>query len=192
MNHLTDQYGCLEAPQVRKMDTDNSSLGSQSFSQAYVSLKNEEDKVVVYERAGLLFVFNFHPTKSFTDYRVGIDDAGEYGITLSSDEGRYGGFDNIALDSKFFTTPMEWNGRKNWLQVCFWTRRRIITSLISFLFFLGIYPDEDVHCPSKKALIIHSTNGRATQKEFLLSFPPKKKESCAEKRTFGRISRRML
>jgi 1,4-alpha-glucan branching enzyme len=119
MNHLTDHYGCLEAPQVRQMDTDNTYLGSQSLSQAYVSLKNEEDKVVVYERAGLLFVFNFHPTKSFADYRVGVDDAGEYGIVLSSDEGRFGGFDNIALDSKFFTTPMEWNGRKNWMQVCF-------------------------------------------------------------------------
>ena len=120
MNHLTDHYGWLEAPQVRQMDMDNTILGSQSLSQAYVSLKNEEDKVVVYERAGLLFVFNFHPTKSFTDYRVGIDEAGKYGIVLSSDEGRFGGFDNIALDSKFFTTPMEWNGRRNWIQVCFW------------------------------------------------------------------------
>lgn len=135
MNHLTDQYGWLEAPQVRQMDLDNTSLGSQSLSQAYVSLKNEEDKVVVYERAGLLFIFNFHPSKSFTDYRVGVDEAGKYGIVLSSDEGRFGGFDNIALDSKFFTTPMEWNGRKNWIQVCFWTKSRIVTSLIPHLLF---------------------------------------------------------
>jgi 1,4-alpha-glucan branching enzyme len=75
------------------------------------------DKVVVYERAGLLFVFNFHPSKSFTDYRVGVEEAGEYRIVLSSDERKFGGFDNIALDGKYFTTPMEWNGRKNWLQV---------------------------------------------------------------------------
>jgi 1,4-alpha-glucan branching enzyme len=136
MNHLTDQYGWLEAPQVRQMDMDSTILGSQSLSQAYVSLKNEEDKVVVYERAGLLFVFNFHPTKSFTDYRVGVDGAGKYGIVLSSDEGRFGGFDNIALDGKFFTTPMEWNGRKNWIQVCFWTRSdHIITLLILYLPF---------------------------------------------------------
>jgi 1,4-alpha-glucan branching enzyme len=100
MNYLADHYGWLEA------------------SQAYVSLTNEVDKVVVYERAGLLFVFNFHPTKSFTDYRVGVDDAGKYGIVLSSDERKFGGFDNIALDSQFFTTPMEWNGRKNWIQAC--------------------------------------------------------------------------
>ncbi|KAF8165548.1 glycoside hydrolase family 13 protein [Crassisporium funariophilum] len=108
MNHLAGQYGYLEAPQ------------------AYVSLKNEVDKVVVYERAGLLFVFNFHPTKSFTDYRVGVEEPGEYKIVLSSDEKRFGGFDNIMLDSKFFTTPMEWNGRKNWLQIYIPTRTCIV------------------------------------------------------------------
>lgn len=85
--------------------------------QAYVSLKHEVDKVIVYERAGLLFVFNFHPTSSFTDYRVGVEEPGKYRIVLSSDEKQYGGFDNITLDASFFTTPMEWNGRKNWIQV---------------------------------------------------------------------------
>lgn len=38
---------------------------------AYVSWKHEGDKVIAFERGGVLFVFNFHPTKSFTDYRVG-------------------------------------------------------------------------------------------------------------------------
>jgi len=108
MNHLAAQYGWLEAPQ------------------AYVSLKNESDKVVVYERAGLLFIFNFHPTKSFTDYRVGVEEGGEYRIVLSSDERRFGGFDNIMLDSKFFTSPMEWNGRKNFLQVYIPSRTCIV------------------------------------------------------------------
>jgi len=99
MNLLEGKYHWLDAPQ------------------AYVSLKHEVDKVIVYERAGLLFIFNFHPTTSFTDYRVGVEEAGKYRIALSSDEKRFGGFDNVALDSSYFTTPMEWNGRKNWLQV---------------------------------------------------------------------------
>ena len=76
--------------------------------------------MIVYERAGLLFVFNFHPMQSFTDYRVGVDEAGEYSVVLTSDEGRFGGFDNVKLGGQYFTTPMEWNNRKNWLQVCFW------------------------------------------------------------------------
>ena len=36
----------------------------------HVSWKHEEDKVIVFERAGLVFVFNFHTNKSFSDYKV--------------------------------------------------------------------------------------------------------------------------
>lgn len=127
MNHIAGRYGWLEAPQVKapsNSDLPNAVtsdvLAPASLShQAHVSLKNEADKVIVYERAGLLFVFNFHPTNSYTDYRVGVEEPGEYRIVLSSDEGKFGGFDNIALGGRFLTTPMEWNGRKNWLQVNF-------------------------------------------------------------------------
>ncbi|KAI0036776.1 glycoside hydrolase superfamily [Vararia minispora EC-137] len=99
MNHTEDKYGWLSA------------------SQAYVSLKHEIDKIIVFERAGLLFIFNFHPTESFTDYRVGVDVAGEYHVVLSSDEKRFGGFENIDTRVKYETTAMEWNDRKNWIQV---------------------------------------------------------------------------
>ena len=54
--------------------------------QAYVSLKHNEDKMIVFERAALLFVFNFHPTQSFPDYRVGVEKAGKYSVVLSSDK----------------------------------------------------------------------------------------------------------
>ncbi|KAH8830422.1 glycoside hydrolase superfamily [Flagelloscypha sp. PMI_526] len=108
MNYVCGQYGWLDA------------------NPAYVSLKHEVDKVIVYERAGLLFIFNFHPTNSFTDYRVGVDVPGKYGIVLSSDEKRFGGFDNISLDSKYFTTGMEWNDRKNWTQVYIPSRTCIV------------------------------------------------------------------
>lgn len=78
---------------------------------------SQSDKVVVFERGNLLFIFNFHPTESFTDYRVGTDWAGEYSIVLSSDDKEFGGHERLDKTVKHFTTPMEWNGRKNWLQV---------------------------------------------------------------------------
>ncbi|KAF8332770.1 glycoside hydrolase superfamily [Cantharellus anzutake] len=99
MNNLDEKYGWLKAPQ------------------AYVSLKHEVDKVIVFERAGLLFIFNFHPTQSFADYRVGVEEPGEYHVVLSSDEKRFGGFDRIDLNGKYLTTPLGWNNRKNFLQV---------------------------------------------------------------------------
>ncbi|KAG9317381.1 glycoside hydrolase family 13 protein [Chiua virens] len=99
MNHLESKYNWLSSPQ------------------AYVSLKHDGDKMIVYERAGVLFIFNFHPTQSFTDYRVGVDVAGEYTVILSSDDKVYGGFANATSGGKHTTTPLEWNGRKNWTEV---------------------------------------------------------------------------
>lgn len=90
--------------------------------------------MIVFERAGLLFIFNckytnvgqliqdadrtVNATQSFTDYRVGVDVPGEYKVILSSDEKKFGGHDRIALNGTYFTTPEEWNNRRNYLQVC--------------------------------------------------------------------------
>ncbi|GAA5981168.1 hypothetical protein JCM11641_003133 [Rhodosporidiobolus odoratus] len=98
MNRLEDEYRWLSGPDA-----------------GYVSLKNEADKVIVFERASLLFIFNFSH-QSFTDYRVGTDWAGEYRVVFSSDDKAYGGHDRIDKSVKHFTTPMEWNGRQSWLQ----------------------------------------------------------------------------
>jgi len=47
--------------------------------QQYVSRKHQGDKVIVFERAAkLLFVFNFHPNNSYTDYKIGINTPGKY------------------------------------------------------------------------------------------------------------------
>ena len=45
--------------------------------QAFVSCKHEDDKVIVFERASLVFAFNFHTDKSFTDYRIGVQESGK-------------------------------------------------------------------------------------------------------------------
>ena len=44
----------------------------QPLQALYVSLQHEGDQMIVFERGGacLLFVFNFHPTNSYTDYKV--------------------------------------------------------------------------------------------------------------------------
>ena len=56
-------------------------------------VENNNDKVLAYSRGDLLFVFNFHPTKSFADY--GIPVKGKYRIILDTDSSEYGGFNRI-------------------------------------------------------------------------------------------------
>ncbi|KAK9370515.1 glycoside hydrolase superfamily [Lipomyces kononenkoae] len=100
MQHTEEKYGWLRS------------------EPAYVSLKHEGDKMIVFERAGLLFIFNFHPTQSYADYRVGVQIPGQYRIVLDSDEKKFGGHGRIDHEmSKFFTTPFAWNGRDNFIQV---------------------------------------------------------------------------
>ena len=55
--------------------------------------ENNADKVVVYIRGELLFVFNFHPTVSYTDY--GIPVMGRFRIVLDTDDPAFGGFNRI-------------------------------------------------------------------------------------------------
>lgn len=97
--------------------------------QAYVSLKNESDKVIAFERNGLLFIFNFHPTQSFTDYRIGVEVAGTYKIVLNTDRKEYGGFERVDENSRFQTTDLAWNNRKNFVQVYIPSRVALVCAL---------------------------------------------------------------
>ena len=84
----------------------------------YISKKDEGDKLIVAERGDLVFVFNFHPTNSYTDYRIGCFQPGPYKIVLSSDEEPYGGFRNVTKDSdvEFFAGLGEHDNRPHSFQ----------------------------------------------------------------------------
>ncbi len=45
--------------------------------------QDEGDKMIVVERGDLVFVFNFHPTNSYTDYGVGTYLPGPYKVLTS-------------------------------------------------------------------------------------------------------------
>lgn len=38
-------------------------------------------QVISYIRGRLLFVFNFHPEKSYENYSIGVEEAGEYMVS---------------------------------------------------------------------------------------------------------------
>lgn len=54
--------------------------------------------MIVCERGDLVFVFNFHPTQSFVDYKIGCRYGVPYKIVLSSDEPVFGGYNNVSKD----------------------------------------------------------------------------------------------
>lgn len=61
----------------------------------YVTLKHSDDKVIVFERGDLLFVFNFHPCNSYDGYQLGCCWNEPMRTILDTDEGRFGGHQRL-------------------------------------------------------------------------------------------------
>ncbi|XP_072547869.1 1,4-alpha-glucan-branching enzyme [Salminus brasiliensis] len=99
MNLTEDKYGWLAAPP------------------AYVTAKHEGDKVIVFERGNVIFIFNFHPVNSYSNYRVAVGPPGKYRIKLDSDEVQYGGHGRLDHNTDFFTEPVPFNEQPNSMQV---------------------------------------------------------------------------
>jgi len=81
-----------------KLNTDFNILRDLIINRVY---ENNADKVIAYIRGELLFIFNFNPTVSFTDY--GIPVKGKYRIVLDTDDPVFGGFDRIDRNTVYFS-----------------------------------------------------------------------------------------
>ncbi|MGN0223209.1 MAG: alpha amylase C-terminal domain-containing protein [Muribaculaceae bacterium] len=68
--------------------------------------EKDDDQVLAFMRGDLVFVFNFSPFKSFTDYGI-LAPGGVYLTALSSDNPNFGGFGNIDETVEHITTRDE-------------------------------------------------------------------------------------
>jgi 1,4-alpha-glucan branching enzyme len=64
--------------------------------------ENIAEKVIIFKRADLIFVFNFNPNQSFTDYRFEASP-GKYTMILDSDAQKYGGHGRLDPQQAHFT-----------------------------------------------------------------------------------------
>ncbi|QDA61195.1 alpha amylase C-terminal domain-containing protein [Hymenobacter jejuensis] len=53
------------------------------------------NQVLIFERAGLIFIFNFHVDRSIPDYRFFVPHPGRYRIILNSDDSAFDGFNRV-------------------------------------------------------------------------------------------------
>ena len=56
------------------------------------------DNLIVYTMGKLVFVFNFHPWKSFEGYPIVTGDTGDYKVAMSTDETRFGGSNRVDVN----------------------------------------------------------------------------------------------
>ena len=81
-----------------KLHTDYKILDNLTVTKIY---DNNYDKVLAYMRGELLFVFNFNPNVSFTDY--GIPVAGKFKIILNTDDPLFDGFNRIDTKTTYMS-----------------------------------------------------------------------------------------
>ncbi|MDD4108127.1 MAG: alpha amylase C-terminal domain-containing protein [Prolixibacteraceae bacterium] len=66
--------------------------------------ENKDNQILAFHRGVFLFVFNFNPVQSFTNYGIPLGP-GKYKIVLNTDSGRFGGQDRVDEDLSYYTLP---------------------------------------------------------------------------------------
>ena len=74
--------------------------------------EHNENKIICFERGEYIFVFNFHPIYSFTDYRI-YTTPGKYELVFCSDRRKYGGFERLRDREIHFTLVEKYENHLN-------------------------------------------------------------------------------
>ncbi|CAD8120775.1 unnamed protein product [Paramecium sonneborni] len=87
--------------------------------QQWVTEKHNDMKVIIFERASLLFVFNFHPTQSYQHFKVGTKFNSDHFIVLDTDDIQFGGHSRLSpsYNKPFKLFQEHWQGRPNHIQI---------------------------------------------------------------------------
>ena len=109
-SHARRQWSLRSDPSLRFKalgDWDCEMLGSipgtGCLSSAPIPLvRNDADHVLAFYRGGIVFVFNFDPLRSYTDYGVLVPPGGTYRLMFDSDEVRFGGQGRIAAGQEYW------------------------------------------------------------------------------------------
>lgn len=91
---------------------------------------DDGDQVLAYRRGSLVFVFNFSPTKSFTDYGF-LVPKGVYDVVLNTDAKEFGG-NGFADDTvRHYTNfdPLYKDDKKEWLKLYIPARSAVVLRL---------------------------------------------------------------
>jgi 1,4-alpha-glucan branching enzyme len=110
--HARRQWSLMDNPLLRYhylSDFDRAMVklikDAKLLSTLYANQLNcdENNKILIYERAELIFLFNFHTSASIPGYEFAVPEAGNYKIILSTDNVKFGGHGRIKEDMQYTT-----------------------------------------------------------------------------------------
>lgn len=94
--HFLAAFDLAMIAMVKKYNLFNSGFGDQLNM-------DSENQTIVFSRQGLIFIFNFHISKSIPDYQFAAPEPGDYRIILNTDRPEFGGHNRVD-DQMFYTT----------------------------------------------------------------------------------------
>ncbi len=99
---------------MQKLDEQYNLLNDKFIEQLLI---HEDNKQLVYRRGPLVFVFNFHPTNSYSDWRIPVPDLVDYKVVLNTDSTRFDGKGLSADDQTHIVEKVVWDGRNQSIQI---------------------------------------------------------------------------
>ena len=107
--------------------------GTRNFQKTKVQevWHNDGDQILAFTRGDLLFVFNFSPDRSFTDYGFLVRE-GSYRVVLNTDSSAFGGYDLTDDTIEHFTTSDVLYARqhKGWLKLYIPARSAVVLKMV--------------------------------------------------------------
>ncbi|MGA2501545.1 MAG: alpha amylase C-terminal domain-containing protein [Tepidisphaeraceae bacterium] len=99
---------------MQKLDIEYNLLSDPFIEQLLV---HEQDRLLIYRRGPLVFVFNFHATTSHKDMRIPVPDPVDYRIILNTDNKRFEGFGLVDEKVPYWKQDVPTHGRKQSIQM---------------------------------------------------------------------------
>ncbi|KAK6779441.1 hypothetical protein RDI58_021625 [Solanum bulbocastanum] len=148
LNFMGNEFGhpeWIDFPRVEQHLSDGTVIPGNQFSydkcrrrfdlfmtseHQFISRKDERDRMIVFERGNLVFVFNFHWTNSYSDYRIGCLKPGKYKVVLDSDDPLFGGFGRIDHNAEYFTFDGWYDDRPRSIMVYAPSRTAVVYALV--------------------------------------------------------------
>ncbi len=120
------QWSLVDNPDLRYRDLGNFDRQMLALDEAYKLLSDpfmqlihahEEQKILIFRRGPLVFVFNWHPSESYRDYRFGVPDPVDYRLILNSDDPWFGGQGRVAGGQVYPFQGEALHGREQSIQI---------------------------------------------------------------------------
>lgn len=85
---------------------------------------DDQNKILVFSRGDLVFIFNFHPNNAIPDYKFYVAEEGAYQVILNSDDKEFGGHGRINKEVTYKTD------KKQFLQLYITNRTALVLQKI--------------------------------------------------------------